>query len=74
MMRLTNRFAGPIVRLRKALRSIANGEDITELKLRSGDYWFEMADEFNSVMQRLSQQGQLAPPLQTEPWQEEAVV
>ncbi len=53
-MKVTNRFAGPIRRLRETLRAIANGETTAELKIRSGDYWGGLAEEFNAAMARMS--------------------
>ena len=48
-LKLSNKFAGPMVRLRKGMRAIINGEDIGQLKFRQGDFWAEVADEFNEM-------------------------
>jgi hypothetical protein len=56
-IRLTNRFAGPIYRLRRSLQELGQGKPVQPLKFREGDFWREMADEFNAVaarMQKLS--------------------
>jgi len=53
-IRVTNRFAGPIARLRETLRDISSGSELRELKLRQGDYWSELAQEFNQAMRRLT--------------------
>lgn len=51
--KLSNRFVGPMIRLRRALREMANGEPIRLIHFRAGDYWSEVADEFNSVAARV---------------------
>jgi hypothetical protein len=45
----TNRFAGPVYRLRRALRALAAGERVEPLQFREKDFWREAADEFNAV-------------------------
>jgi hypothetical protein len=54
VVRLSNRFAGPLYRLRREMRKLASGEPVRALKFRDGDFWMEFADEFNSVAQRLN--------------------
>ena len=49
LLRFTHRFAGPIVRLRRSLRELAAGEQVTPLKFRDGDFWQPLAGEFNDV-------------------------
>jgi hypothetical protein len=51
--KLSNRFVGPMIRLRRALREMANGEPIRLIHFRAGDYWSEVADEFNAVATRV---------------------
>jgi hypothetical protein len=48
-LRLSNRFAGPMVRLHRAMEQLANGEPVKPVKLRDGDFWLEFADNFNRV-------------------------
>ncbi len=50
-LKLTNRFAGPILRLRSALSDASRGESIEPLHFRTNDYWQEIAKNFNSVME-----------------------
>lgn len=47
--KLTNRFAGPIYRLRNTIRSLVRGEQVAPLKFRQGDFWHDLAEEFNSL-------------------------
>jgi hypothetical protein len=51
--KLSNRFVGPMIRLRRALREMAHGEPIRLIHFRAGDYWSEVADEFNGVAARV---------------------
>lgn len=48
-LKLTNRFAGPMFRLRNALRTLPTGAQKSPLAFRKGDFWPEAAVEFNSV-------------------------
>jgi hypothetical protein len=52
-IKATNRFAGPIARLRTMLRALAEGKDEVSMALRNGDYWKEMAQEFNAAVGNL---------------------
>lgn len=49
-LKLSNRFAGPMYRLRTALASVANGEETRPIKFRTGDFWQEVAGDFNTVL------------------------
>ncbi|WP_153558969.1 hypothetical protein [Roseimaritima sediminicola] len=49
-LQLTNRFAGPIMRLRSALSAASEGRSVAPLKFRGGDFWQELADDFNAVV------------------------
>ncbi len=50
-LRLSNRFTGPVLRIRRALKGLADGDPVTPIKLREGDFWQETADDFNRVLQ-----------------------
>lgn len=51
-LKLTHRFAGPIVRLRSGLRDWADGKEVSPIKLRKQDFWSELADNFNLAIER----------------------
>jgi hypothetical protein len=53
LLRCTNRFAGPMVRTRRFLRHLANGEVVRPIKFRRGDYWRGYADDLNAVLARI---------------------
>lgn len=48
-LKFSSRFAGPIYRLRDALRRAANGEVVKPVTFRTQDFWSEMATNFNRV-------------------------
>ncbi len=52
-VRLSNRFVGPLFRLRRALRDLADGRDVPEQHFRQGDFWQDFADDFNRLSQRV---------------------
>ena len=51
-LKITSRFAGPVLRLRAALAGAAQGRDVEPLKFRNNDFWQEIADDFNAVVER----------------------
>jgi nitrogen fixation/metabolism regulation signal transduction histidine kinase len=53
-IKLSNRFAGPIYRLRLTIRSMAEGESFKPLRFRDFDFWQGLADDFNAMVERLS--------------------
>ncbi len=53
VLRVSHRFAGPMYRLRNALRDVADGKCVAPIKFREGDFWCDMADEFNRVAARV---------------------
>lgn len=50
----SNRFAGPVFRMRRILREVAKGGPIEHVQLRQGDYWHGLADDLNAALARLS--------------------
>ncbi len=68
-IKLSHRFAGPIYRLRTTIRSIAEGNPAPRLKFRKGDYWHDLAEDFNTMVEQLSKGTDY---LTTEPRQETA--
>lgn len=51
-IRLSNRFAGPMMRLRRAMHRLAEGEDIQPINFRDNDFWSEFAEDFNRMLAR----------------------
>jgi hypothetical protein len=53
IVRLSHRWVGPIYRLRSGLKSLAQGDTIPPLVFREGDFWQELAADFNAVAKRV---------------------
>lgn len=51
-LKLSHRFAGPIVRLRNGLNAWGDGEEVKPIKFRQNDFWNELADHFNRAVER----------------------
>lgn len=52
-LRLSNRLAGPMIRLRRTMRDLGQGERVEPIVLRRSDFWRDFADEFNAVVLRV---------------------
>lgn len=55
LLRFTHRFAGPVVRLRRMMKDLADGQDVPTLKFRPNDYWLDLADEYNRIASALKE-------------------
>ncbi len=49
-LKMSNRFTGPIVRLRQTLREIAAGKPYKKITFRDSDLWREVADELDDAL------------------------
>jgi hypothetical protein len=49
VIQFSNRFVGPLLRLRRSMRALARGEYVEPLQFRQDDFWQEFAAEFNAV-------------------------
>lgn len=59
IVRLSNQFVGPLLRLRRSMRRLGRGEHVDPIEFRDTDFWQDFADEFNIVAARIEE---LAPP------------
>lgn len=60
-LKLSNRFAGPMVRLRKSIVELTNQDETPPVVFRSGDFWQEIAINFNELRMRvIAEREQLA--------------
>ena len=59
---LSNRFVGPVKRLRRTLRELAEGKPFSPVKFRKDDYWQEMAEELNLAIETLMKQRSAEEP------------
>ncbi len=53
-VKISHRFAGPIYSLRRTMREVADGNPPRKLKFREGDFWHELADDYNAMIARLA--------------------
>ncbi len=61
-IKLTNRIVGPIHRLRMTLRQVNAGVPQTApLHFRAGDFWADLADELNPIIERIQATWETAP-------------
>jgi hypothetical protein len=65
VVRLTNRFAGPIYRLRQQLERFQSGEEIQRIKFRDGDFWPDLATLVSSLVERVRVAEASAAPAQS---------
>ena len=71
IIRLSNRFAGPLLRLRRSMRALARGEHVKPIHFREGDFWQEFADEFNALLARVQGETHLTePPCERDEWED----
>ncbi len=52
-IRLSHRFAGPMVSFAKALERMARGQEIEELAFRKSDFWKQLAGNLNTIAKKL---------------------
>ncbi len=71
LLKLSNRFVGPLVRLRRGMRSLTAGEHVEPIKFREGDFWHDFAEEFNALAAKV--QEKTSPPPQSDPYEEQPV-
>lgn len=55
ILQVTNRFAGPIFRLRREMQLLARDQSERPLEFRDDDCWLAMAGEFNVLRDELMQ-------------------
>jgi hypothetical protein len=58
--RMSHRLIGPLFRLRRAMRALARGQHVPPISFREGDFWIEIAHQFNAIAVRLELQADRA--------------
>ena len=53
LLRVTNRLAGPVFRLRREMEELASGSTQGPMEFREGDYWLDVAESFNQIRDEL---------------------
>ena len=54
-VKLSNRFAGPMVRLKNELGKAADSGELKEISFREGDFWAEIAESYNSMIRSVNE-------------------
>jgi len=52
-LRVSSKFAGPLVRLRKEMRNLAEGKEVEPLAFRKNDLCDDLTDEFNRLAEQV---------------------
>lgn len=55
LVALSHRFVGPIVRLRRVMGEVVEGGEPKPITFRRGDYWNELAEHYNALLQRFEE-------------------
>jgi len=53
-VKLSNRFTGPMYRFHKAIQSLATSEEVPPVRLRNGDFWKDVAEDFNAMLEQVA--------------------
>lgn len=48
----SHKIAGPLFILHRSMQSMAQGEKVSDLNFRKGDYFKELAEEFNKIKEK----------------------
>jgi len=56
-IRFSHRLVGPLVRFRRTMQEVAQGEPVRPIKLREGDYLLDLRDDFNEMLEALQRRG-----------------
>jgi len=57
-IKVSNKFAGPILRLRTAISDVSSGKKSEPLSFREGDFWQSLARDFNSMVAKITDKQQ----------------
>ena len=52
---VTNRYAGPLARVRQAMSKLASGQEVAPVRLRPNDELGSFASDFNTIAQQLAE-------------------
>ena len=56
VIRFSHRFVGPMLRMRRAMKELADGGKVAPIRFRKNDFWHEAADHFNMLLRRVQEQ------------------
>ena len=57
LLYFSNKFAGPLMRVRRHLKKINQGHEVAPIKFRTGDYYKDLGDEINQLTMRENEIG-----------------
>jgi nitrogen fixation/metabolism regulation signal transduction histidine kinase len=61
----SNRLAGPVRRLHVAMKQLADGQAVRPLEFRRGDYYWDLAHEFNRILTCMQANEEASLPRET---------
>lgn len=69
LVRVSHRFAGPIIRLKRVMRVAADGGPLDPIHFRDDDFWQELATSYNDLLIRIHSKMtvRVSTPTPTEP-------
>jgi hypothetical protein len=74
VLEISNRFCGPLFRLRRCVRALGRGEHVDPISFRDDDFWKEFAQEFNTLLARIQREPLPTVPAAQEPPKPEPAV
>ena len=66
VIRLSHRWVGPVLRIRRELQRVANGEPLKPVSLRKDDFWHELAADFNAALAKMQRDNSAAATIESE--------
>lgn len=66
-LKITNRFVGPIYRVRRMLSEHQDGKPLKKIHFREKDYWTDLAQGLNFIIDELESANGTADPVQSDP-------
>jgi hypothetical protein len=54
VLKMSNRFVGPVYRLRKAIKDLAAGGETPPIQLRKDDFWKDVIADFNALAEQVA--------------------
>ncbi len=55
-IRFSNRFVGPVARLKRVMRELTTQDEVEVVKFRDSDFWADVANDFNKAADLVRQQ------------------
>lgn len=65
LVAISHRFVGPVCRLRRVMEQVADGGELKAIHFRRDDYWCDIAESYNAMLEHFRQIQAGAVPLET---------